>query len=1082
MKKITILLLVLLSALRLNAQGLNSDGRDFYVGYLYPSFNSYSGTVNVTSFFGVYVLISSYSDNTVTISNFDNNGKELNKQQYSIQAHKTLQLPIDRALMRMTDPGGTPEYKAMHIKAAFPVNVQYFSTGACSGGSYLSLPTNTLGKNYVVESYHDNPNGKGGILSNDNSAGYCMVIAPFDNTSVTITPASTTQAPIGGNPHIGTYCGTASELIPHPFTIQLSRGQCYMLKSEGKDAACDLSGTTITGDKPLAVIAGHENALTDGSDVGTINVEQRDFMIEQMLPVEYWDTAGYVVVPFIDSKGAPGGNGDEVRVFFDSGSYSSLHGTNALVSESPSNTLFGPPMYPHDTITTPRHYFSTNGKKFHLAQYDQRAQGSSPFPCPSQMTIIPKSLWKTSYAWFVPANTFEVLQGYYITLICRKTDFDHDSILVGFNGGKPASIKKNFSIQRTYSLPDFPDYTGVILKMTSGSFYATSIAKGSDNKGNQPFMIYNYGFRGVDPDRDLGDFDGDDYFFSYALPIGFSAHTGHTSHLTVRVDTECGKWNVCTNSNGSGIRSIEIVNDPNGDYIPGRAVSYNVKLDSANDPNGMNEVVYPGIDTQVCVSIQVINNFDSAAASVYIVDNEGNGQLVPLHFSGKNLTTRITPTTFGSAGKDSIVFPPTAIGDQKCATFTCINATAGQSTTITAASLKSSSTAFAVTSTIPALPVTLSQGDSLSITVCFTPTDTSIASDILVLKTDCSPVEIAVLGQSGSGIIHAGDVDFGMQVVDSTTCAGKIIVQNIGNFPFTIEGANLSGSSAFSIAMGNLQKFPKVLYPANDPSHPHKDTMQVSVCYTPASLGPDSAVCTWLTNISTPFLAKGKLVSRLSGVGVKAGVHWSAPTASDSATSQSSIVYRVILTNNSHSTRHIREVFFAGKDTAEYSIHGNQMNYNPLSDFPLNSGDQIWIDYQWKPNVNGPRGTAPRLVSLIATYDNGTSEVDSAALPITGILPDTTVAEVAPTHTAPSSIHAFVTGNLLHIEPVDPLSVRSIVLFDILGKKLGEWKASEATVSNSGLDLNIPMLLSGTYIVQLSTDSEPVNTVFQILR
>src|SRR5690349_2446373 len=136
------------------AQGQSSDGTDFYIGWLYPSYNSQNvGSFgrDVLQFFGAYVLISSYSDNNrVQISYFDDKtGKEVLGPSVLVQKRRSQQVAIDRTKMRMTEPGEVAEWRSMHIIASNPVNVQFFSTGSNSGGSYLAISTPALGKNYI---------------------------------------------------------------------------------------------------------------------------------------------------------------------------------------------------------------------------------------------------------------------------------------------------------------------------------------------------------------------------------------------------------------------------------------------------------------------------------------------------------------------------------------------------------------------------------------------------------------------------------------------------------------------------------------------------------------------------------------------------------------------------------------------------------------------------------------------------------------------------------------------------------------------------------------------------------------------
>ncbi len=1005
---VSLMVLVVLSTLfrTTYSQGLNADGKDFYVGYLYPSYNSNCPRTDILGFFGVYVLISSYYDNVVTVSYFDDKGNETNKQSYKVFARRTVQVPINRALMRMTDPGGVAEFRSMHITAKSPINVQYFSTGANSGGSYLALPTNVLGQNYVVESYHDNPGGVGGILSHENSAGYFMIIAPFDGTNVVIVPTSTTQAPAGQNGYPGMYCGPNSTAgVPAPINISLRRGQCYMLKSNGLDGSCDISGSTIISDQPVAVIAGHENALTDGSDVGSINVEQRDFMVEQMLPVEYWDTVGYLSIPMLDSKGAPGGDGDEYHVFFGDIPGVTPGKNGASVVADPGNFTYSPTKYPFPVssvvgIDHPVHFYSTNGEKIHLVQYDQRMQGSAPFPCPSQVSIMPFSRWKTSYLWYVPNNTFEILQGYYISLLCRNVDYQKDSILISIDGGKPAPIRKSgLSQQKLWPLPDYPDYVGIVLKLTSASYYATSIAKGDDNKGKEGFMIYNYGFRAIDPDRDLGDFCSDDHFFSYALPIGFAGGTGDSTHFEVKVDTQCGYWNVCVDISGKnhpGIKSLVILDDPNGDYVrPGRKF-YNAGFDPKDDPDNLREIDLSGLDSHKCVIVRVPNAFDSSYVPLYIVDSKGNDYLVELRYKAPTIEETIAPASYTNVTKDSIVYPVTAVGDQVCATITFRNtgdlAKGATNIDIKGATIKGLDGSFSISSINPQLPISLkpkngsTPGDSVVLTVCFDSKDTASHLDTLIINTACSDIPVSLLGQGGTPLITATDVDFGAQVVGTTTCNQRITVRNVGTLPYTLKAEDLPATSTFKIEAASLARLPYTLYAPGDPDPKHKDTIQLVACFTPNKLGPDSIIATWQTDIKAPYTDQLKSWSQLKGFGVKPGVVWDRPTQADTTTCDDPVITRVNLINNSNKQTTVTKVYFNGPDASEYSLYANQFNYSPLEGFPMNPGDTLWVEYKWLPDLTRPIKLAQRSSNLIATFDDGTGKNDSTVIALTGTI------------------------------------------------------------------------------------------------
>jgi hypothetical protein len=140
-----------------------SDGKDFWVGYMSPSYNKVAAPAT-RGFYGAYLLISSYTNNSVTVSFFNRTtGVETPDGTYYVAARTAVQVPMPLAFVEMGDTGDVPEYAACHVSAKRPINVEFFSTGACSGGSFLPLQTAVLAKKYVVASYNDN-NGVGGII------------------------------------------------------------------------------------------------------------------------------------------------------------------------------------------------------------------------------------------------------------------------------------------------------------------------------------------------------------------------------------------------------------------------------------------------------------------------------------------------------------------------------------------------------------------------------------------------------------------------------------------------------------------------------------------------------------------------------------------------------------------------------------------------------------------------------------------------------------------------------------------------------------------------------------------------------
>jgi hypothetical protein len=169
------------------------------------------------------------------------------------------------------------EHKGINIVTEKEVSVYVLNQKSSSTDSYLALPVDVLGEEYLVMANNS-------YAPNSSSAPVFGLVATMDNTEVTIVPSATAQNRQSGI----------------PYKILLQRGESYQLTADGYFT--DLTGTSITSNKPVAVFSGHTCGnvplFTDGCDQ----------MIEQMPPV---NTLGkkFITVPLATRK-----EGDVFRV------------------------------------------------------------------------------------------------------------------------------------------------------------------------------------------------------------------------------------------------------------------------------------------------------------------------------------------------------------------------------------------------------------------------------------------------------------------------------------------------------------------------------------------------------------------------------------------------------------------------------------------------------------------------------------------------------------------------------------------------------------------------------------------------
>jgi hypothetical protein len=840
-------------------QGITNDGRDFFLGMLYPSYNTIMSST-LRQYFQVFAFVTTYYDNKITVAYYDDQGKESNPVNYSIPAKRSVKILLDVNAMKMKTDEEKAAYKSCHITSKYPVTIQYMSIGACSGGSYLALPVPGLGRKYIVASYNDNPGngayfGDGsGVTTFEKSAGEFEIVATENNTKVTIT--STTKT-IGG--HTGVRSGANANGTQHPYSITLSRGECYLVKSDGEDDNADISGSLIESTKPVAVIAGHENANLGGA--GNYNLEARDFMIEQMVPVELWDSVGFISIPL--KEGSPSsdeGVGDNYRIYSYDTTGSHIHITTAEKSGGVDmlGARFNDPIPEFRDAILPVTIGTTNGKKISVMQYDERSQPDNfPFPAPSMMTVIPQSRWKYSYDLYVPGNeSFAAAQDYYINVLTKYygTDYIHFT----FNGGNVQTLS---SLTKAGG---FNSINGSQYKLQPGSYHFYN---------SDPFMIYSYGMRVVSINQEIGDNTGDDFFFEYALPAGMKLSTGIEAPIQITVDTLCTSWRIHlqdSNKINGGIKEIFLLDDPEGIYYSygyghQDAKYKNVRLDISLDPLN-NGYFNPDLQNKDTFSfyLNINDPLLEAFAVIVIIDNLGNARLLDLHQNAPGISFSTSPIPINKP--DSIVLLPIKIGESICTSFVFKNLNTTNEINpveITSAIFKHPESGFSI-ATFPHIPIKLypsSQygyyNDSLLLNLCFTPNDSLRHYDTLIVSSNCFSIPIVLEAKGMTGLIEAEDANFGTVVIGDTAYK-NIEVKNIGGASFSLlKLPIIDATETYSFERNSKLQFPLIIKSGQ--------TINFKLSYHPQQIGIDTQRILWPSNLDMKYSGSIKNYSILRG-------------------------------------------------------------------------------------------------------------------------------------------------------------------------------------------------------------------------
>ncbi|MBN2413751.1 PKD domain-containing protein [candidate division KSB1 bacterium] len=349
------------------------------------------------------------------------------QKQYSVLAHQITTVQIPSPLSVVVNGEGKTN-KGIHIFANDEITVYGLNQMQASTDAYLALPLDILNVFYMIMSYPS--------ISNDYNQSQFAIVSPYDNVSVTITPASNTE---GGR--------TAGQ----PFTITLNEGQVYQVQAPDNK---DLTGSIIQSSLPVAVFSGHSCANIP------IGYGYCDHLVEQIPPVNTWGSS-FLTVPLSGRE-----NGDTFRFL------SSQDGTNLKINGQTVATLNFGDYY--ETILTKSAQITASNPIL-VMQY---SNGDSYDPYvdnngdPFMMLIPPTEQFLNLYSFSTPSSNFPTN---YMSITIQS-----DEVTSLMLDGNPISSSLFKVIGNT-------GYSGAAIPVEVGPHSIESV-------NSVPFGIYSYGF------------------------------------------------------------------------------------------------------------------------------------------------------------------------------------------------------------------------------------------------------------------------------------------------------------------------------------------------------------------------------------------------------------------------------------------------------------------------------------------------------------------------------------------------------------------------------------------------------------
>jgi len=917
--------------------GLVSAGRDYWIAFM-PNY--------LTPATNVRIFVASGTPNRVDVDIY---GGTKEPNQHFTQTMKaddiwTLTLPNpDLGETRITE---TPQYRAIHVYSQNPVAVYGFSNVSTTTDSYLALPTPGLGNEYYTSCFYDDNYIQLSPSLSEPLAGEFVIIAPYDNTEVTIGPVrSDTRVDPQGN---------LAHAKGDTWTVKLDKGQTYLVQSTGLNIGdADPTGTHIVSSKPVGLISGHQRTRIPVDGIGN----SKDHIMEMIPPLDKWGTEYYDM-----PQGGRPGCGNYIRLIAGEDGVSITENGQGIAQLNHAGDFVD-----RELVLDPVVYKS-NGKKFMTVEHSYSGQYNgdpSPNADPFSIVMTPKNQFQRKMIFRVPNNVAAGTQyENFGTFICPKDSIY--SIMISTNGAQPKRIVAyQFAGYCDSFYSTTPAMAAYRIKFPSNT--ATYIAT-----CGSPFACYIYGFS---------------YAESYGHPAGMALNLVSPDTLPPLEarDSLCGTFKVQLyelrhipkfSFEDTKIAEVSMITEANDVRWDLPSSNYVFAFDNDHPFTPGDSIAY--------YTLTVLDPSKDAYAAVWTTDRAGNDTVYEYHYYAPKLTATPRPTYF---------FEPVRVTLDSCRTITIHNAGAQGELTVTNALIQGSAVAgkFKVTPEIK--DQQLKAGDSLVLQVCYTPSDTlpesRASEDTLIVTTGCVPFRFALEGFGVTPLIVADDKDFGNVAVGDVTAPTPVKIHNVGKWPLEIKkGWTLLDPTNFTFV--DDAKLPLTI-----PAH---GDVTLNFTFHPTATGPFRTRQDWATDLIDPFMHQIRDTSVLTGFGIAPGLNWDRPKEAFYTECSTPSIHHVNLINPSGGSTgtgiDIDSVVISGPNANEFSVVGNSLN-QPLP-WNLDAGGQITVDVQFSPNITS--GYANRSAKITAYGSTADHKLLSPEMDLAGTVRHSTIRITPPSH------------------------------------------------------------------------------------
>mgnify|MGYP000880018785 CR=1 FL=1 len=782
-----------------NGQGEINEGSEYYIGlpncWKDPSDNVPPGMVPNEAW---------VSSKVSTMVMVENKSLGINIS-YPVEPGKHTVIPLPDVLMN--GRAGVVNPYGIRLVGNDPISVIVSSNWRSSGAIYKALPVEMLGKKYAALSLYQDNQG-------DNRPGQILVVGTKDQTEVrwTLPKAckSTTETGEG--------------------SVTLNEGETYLIQLKMDDKynqnpQADLTGTIVTGSKPIGVITGHTKGAMpryEGSFYALRTDMVRNMEIEMILPMEIAGTEFMTVPRIVEGRTLhkwPDDNGDMIRFV--------AVEDNTVVYQMRQNGAGTyqrcPPLHPgefYEITNMEEAAYYTTTKPVVVGQYlkawlmhayekkDASPLGHVSGGLGEMINVTPLNAWP-SYATFRAPK----LNNNYVNATFRTDDIEKIRV-----NGKTLSQFFGSKIQK-YQGTDF----SYAAKPISAGDYVIEGADGAK------FAAYAY-----------GNWETTEYptphNYAYGYPVGANFAIKCDDEIKLVGDPKCGNINGIAKvgpgtSDCAGLLYVRLV---------GKADNY-----AFSTPKE-----FVSGDKNTTFTLNVIDPSKPATAVIKAMSRSGKFIIRTYEYNPEQIIATPLSINYGTLG----------VGESLCRKITLSNP--GKITaTVNELKIKLHQKEFTISSST-VFPIIIPAGESREVEVCATALEQKSVTiiDTVIAVLGCYEKSITELKvRTEKPKVYITDLNFG-KVPVNTERSGEVEIRNVGTVDVKLTAINWPMPHDKFLRTEGLN-FPIVIKP-NDPP------VKFTVFYNP---GSTTAVLDKTRATFTVNTDEIKITSDWTGQGIDAG-------------------------------------------------------------------------------------------------------------------------------------------------------------------------------------------------------------------